>query len=124
MKHIMIIDDSPTIRMSVEYALSGLGFSMHHAENGSDGLEEVKNIKGTGVDVALCIVDINMPVMDGITFIGEFRKTDRFTPVLVLTTEAEELKIKEGRVAGASGWILKPFRKQDMLNVVQKLIRC
>ncbi len=123
MKHIMVIDDSPTIRTSVEYALDGLGFAMEHAENGSDALEKVKTIKGSGGDVALCIVDINMPVMDGITFIGEFRKLDRFTPVLVLTTESEEGKIKAGKEAGASGWIVKPFRNQEMVNVVQKLVR-
>ena len=123
MKHIMVIDDSVTIRTSVEYALKGLGFSLDHAENGADALEKVKDLKGKGQDVALCIVDVNMPVMDGITFIGEFRRLDKFTPVLVLTTESEEAKIKLGRTAGASGWIIKPFRNQDMVNAVQRLIR-
>jgi len=123
MKHIMVIDDSVTIRMSVEYALNGLGYSMNHAENGSDALEKVRVIKDRGEDVALCIVDVNMPVMDGITFISEFRRIDKFTPLLVLTTESEERKIKAGKLAGATGWIVKPFRNQDMVNVVQKLIR-
>jgi two-component system, chemotaxis family, chemotaxis protein CheY len=123
MKHIMLIDDSPTIRTSVEYALNGLGFPMDHAENGSDALDKVKTIKGKGEDIALCIVDINMPVMDGITFITEFRRLDRFTPVLVLTTESESEKIKAGKDAGASGWIVKPFKNQDMLDVVQKLVK-
>jgi two-component system chemotaxis response regulator CheY len=123
MKHIMVIDDSVTIRTSVEYALKELGYFMDHAENGSDALAKVKNIKDKGGDVALCIVDVNMPVMDGITFITEFRRLDKFTPVLVLTTESEERKIKAGKLAGASGWIVKPFRNQDMVNVVQKLIR-
>jgi two-component system chemotaxis response regulator CheY len=119
----MVIDDSVTIRMSVEYALNGLGYSMNHAENGSDALEKVRVIKDRGEDVALCIVDVNMPVMDGITFISEFRRIDKFTPLLVLTTESEERKIKAGKLAGATGWIVKPFRNQDMVNVVQKLIR-
>ncbi len=123
MKHIMVIDDSKTIRMSVEYALNTLGYSLDHAENGSVALEKLKDIKGKGGDVALCIVDVNMPVMDGITFIGEFRRLDKFTPVLVLTTESEERKIMAGRVAGASGWIVKPFKNQDIVNVVQKLIK-
>jgi two-component system chemotaxis response regulator CheY len=122
MKHIMLIDDSVTIRTSVEYALNGLGYSMAHAENGADALEKVKDLRGKGQDVALCIVDMNMPVMDGITFIGEFRKIDRFTPVLILTTESEERRIKAGRTAGASGWIVKPFRNQDMVSAVQRLI--
>ncbi len=123
MKHIMVIDDSITIRTSVEYALHGMGFTVDHAENGADALDKVKALKEKGHEVALCIVDVNMPVMDGITFIGEFRKVDRFTPVLVLTTESEEVKIKEGRAAGASGWIVKPFKNQEMVSVVQKLVR-
>lgn len=123
MRHIMVIDDSPTIRTSVAFALNGLGYAMDQAENGSDALEKVKSIKGQGDDVALCIVDINMPVMDGITFIGEFRKVDRFTPVLVLTTESEEGKIKAGKDAGATGWIVKPFKNQDMMDIVQKLVK-
>jgi len=123
MKHIMIIDDSPTIRTSVEYALMGLGYPIANAENGSDALEKIAAIKGRGDDVALCIVDVNMPVMDGITFIGEFRKGDKFTPVLVLTTESEEQKIRAGKEAGASGWIVKPFSNQDMVKVVQRLVK-
>lgn len=123
MKHIMIIDDSPTIRTSVEYALMDLGYPMDKAENGSDALEQIAAMKARGEDVALCIVDVNMPVMDGITFIGEFRKKDRFTPVLVLTTESEEQKIQAGKEAGASGWIVKPFSNQDMVKVVQRLIK-
>jgi two-component system chemotaxis response regulator CheY len=123
MKNIMIIDDSLTIRTSVEFALKELGYPVELAENGSDALQKVKSIKARGDDVALCIVDINMPVMDGITFIAEFRKLDRFTPILVLTTESEEQKIKEGKSAGASGWMVKPFKNQDMVAVVQKLIK-
>jgi two-component system chemotaxis response regulator CheY len=123
MKYIMIIDDSPTIRTSVEFALKELGYPMDLAENGSDALHKVKSIKSRGEDVALCIVDVNMPVMDGITFISEFRKFDRFTPILVLTTESEEQKIKAGKSAGASGWMMKPFKNQDMVTVVQKLIK-
>jgi two-component system chemotaxis response regulator CheY len=123
MKHIMVIDDSITIRTSVEYALKGLGFPLDHAENGAEALEKVKALKEKGQEVALCIVDVNMPVMDGITFISKFREIDRFTPVLVLTTESEEVKIKAGRTAGASGWIVKPFRNQDMVKAVQRLVR-
>jgi two-component system chemotaxis response regulator CheY len=123
MKHIMVIDDSPTIRTSVEYALKELGYPINQAENGSDALEKVNVIKGKGEDVALCIVDVNMPIMDGITFISEFRRTDKFTPILVLTTETEEQKIKAGKAAGASGWIVKPFRNQEIVKVVQRLIK-
>ncbi len=123
MKHIMVIDDSVTIRTSVEYALHGLGFSLEQAENGAVGLEKVKELKDKGKDMALCIVDVNMPVMDGITFISKFREIDKFTPVLVLTTETEEKKIQAGRSAGASGWIVKPFKNEDMVKVIRRLVR-
>jgi len=123
MKHIMVIDDSPTIRTSVDFAIRGLGYPLDHAENGAEALEKLKELKKKGDDVALCIVDINMPVMDGITFISEFRRIDRFTPVLVLTTESEEQKIKAGKEAGATGWIVKPFKNQEMVNIVQRLVK-
>ncbi len=123
MKHVMVIDDSVTIRTSVEYALQGLGFSLEQAENGAVGLEKVKELKNKGKDVALCIVDVNMPVMDGITFISKFREIDKFTPVLVLTTETEEKKIQAGRSAGASGWIVKPFKNEEMIKVIRRLVR-
>ena len=123
MKQIMVIDDSPTIRTSVEFTVKKLGHTVKQAENGADALEKISDIKKNGDDVVLCIVDVNMPVMDGITFVKEFRKTDKFTPVLVLTTESEESKIKEGKSAGASGWLIKPFRTEDLVGVVEKLIR-
>ncbi len=123
MKYIVIIDDSPTIRTSVEYSVKSLGHGIQQAENGADALEKIKELKSGDNDIALCIVDVNMPVMDGITFIKEFRKDDKFTPIVVLTTEAEENKIKEGKEAGASGWMVKPFKPDQLLQVVNKLIR-
>lgn len=123
MKHILVIDDSPTIRTSVEYAIKKLGHTIHQAENGRKGLEEFQSLKKRGDEVAMCIVDINMPEMDGISFVKEFRKEDKFTPVLILTTESEDDKIKEGKAAGASGWMIKPFKPVDLVAVVEKLIR-
>ena len=123
MKYIMTIDDSMTIRASVEFTIKDLGYKIAQAENGSDALQKIDEIKKSGDDIALCIVDVNMPVMDGITFVKEFRKTDKFTPLLMLTTEAEEDKIKAGREAGASGWLVKPFQAKQLLGVVTKLIR-
>jgi two-component system chemotaxis response regulator CheY len=64
-----------------------------------------------------------MPQMDGITFIKEFRKTDRFTPVVVLTTESEEGKIEEGKAAGAAGWLIKPFRPDQLISVVERFLK-
>ena len=123
MKYLMTIDDSLTVRKSVEFTLKDLGYDVMQAENGAEALQKIDEIKGSGDDVALCIVDVNMPIMDGITFVKEFRKTDRFTPILMLTTESEESKIKSGKEAGASGWLVKPFESEQLISVVQKLIR-
>jgi two-component system chemotaxis response regulator CheY len=122
-RNILIIDDSPTIRISVEFALKGLGLGVIQAENGVDALNKVKTARDKGDEIALCICDINMPQMDGITFINEFRKQDRFTPVIVLTTESEEGKIQEGKKAGASGWIVKPFQPAELLSVAERFVK-
>lgn len=123
MKTILVIDDSPTIRASVEFALKVFGMQIVQAENGKIGLSAFAEIQKSGSDLALVVVDVNMPEMDGISFIKEFRKTDKFSPVLVLTTESEEGKIKEGKSVGASGWMIKPFKPADLVSVVEKLIR-
>lgn len=122
-KYIMVIDDSPTIRVSVELALKQLGLLIKQAENGQDALEKIREIKGEGGEIAMCISDINMPVLNGIDFIMEFRKVDKFTPVVVLTTEAEKDVIQKGKEAGASGWIIKPFQAEDLLNVVKRFVK-
>lgn len=121
--YIMTIDDSPTIRASVEYTVKDTGYPIKQAENGVDALDKIKEIKDAGNDVALCIVDINMPQMNGIEFIDEFRKSDRFTPIIVLTTESEDRTISEGREAGASGWLVKPFKPDELLNTVNRLLK-
>lgn len=122
-KFIMVIDDSPTIRVSVELALKQLGFSIKQSENGRDALDKISEIKNNGDEIVLCLSDINMPVMNGIEFITEFRKADKFTPVVVLTTEAEKDIIQKGKEAGASGWIIKPFQAEDLLNVVKRFVK-
>ena len=123
MKYIVVIDDSPTIRMAVEFAIKSFGISILQADNGKSALEKITEIKNKSDDIILCITDINMPEMDGITFIKEFRKTDKFTPILVLTTDADNEKIKEGKDAGASAWIIKPFTAADFTDVIHKLIK-
>ncbi|HOO72508.1 MAG TPA: response regulator [Spirochaetota bacterium] len=121
--YIMVIDDSPTIRASVEISVKSLGIPVKQAENGIDALNKIKGIKDSGDDVALCVCDINMPQMDGISFIKEFRKTDKFTPVVVLTTESEESRIQEGKDAGAAGWLIKPFKPEQLLSVIERFIK-
>jgi two-component system chemotaxis response regulator CheY len=123
MKYIAIIDDSQTIRMAVEFAVKSFGLAVMQAGNGISALGKIAEIKSKGNDVVLCVTDINMPQMDGITFIKEFRKTDKFTPILVLTTDAENEKIKQGKDAGASAWIIKPFTPAEFTDIVKKLIK-
>ena len=123
MEYIMVIDDSPTIRASINCVIGDIGYPVEQAENGVDALSKISRICDDGDDVKLCLVDVNMPEMDGITFIREFRKSDRFTPIVVITTESGVEKIKEGKDAGASGWLVKPFKPDELQNTVNRLIR-
>jgi two-component system chemotaxis response regulator CheY len=93
------------------------------AVDGQDGLQKVQSMKEKGESLSLIITDINMPQMDGITFISEVKETEfKFVPILVLTTAAEESMIKKGRDAGASGWLLKPFQPEQLLWAVKKVV--
>ena len=122
-RYILVIDDSSTIRVSVSMALKELGFPVMQAENGQDALDKIEEIKNAGDEIALCISDINMPVMNGIEFITEFRKTDKFTPLIILSTENDKGIIQQGKSSGASGWIIKPFQTDDLLNVVRRFVK-
>ena len=122
-KHILFVDDSPTMRSSVSFCLRNAGYSVSEATDGEDGLQKLKMIKNSGGSLSLIITDINMPKMDGLTFISSIKQTDfKFTPILVLTTESDEATIEKGRVAGASGWLLKPFQPEQLLWAVRKVV--
>lgn len=122
---VLIVDDSATLRASVKFSLSEAGYSVEEAINGRDGLQKLQNLSTKGSQVALIISDINMPEMDGITFIKEVKKAPafRFIPVLILTTESQDSKKMEGKNAGAAGWLVKPFNSDQLVNVVKKFVR-
>jgi two-component system chemotaxis response regulator CheY len=123
-KQILVVDDSATLRMSVEMTLKPAGFEVTHARNGQEGLEQLSTLEAEGQPPAMIISDINMPVMDGISFIKEVKKTPfKYLPILVLTTEREDSKKLEGKQAGASGWLVKPFKAETLLAVVKKFTR-
>lgn len=122
MNYIMVIDDSNTLRTSIEYALKKFGCQIKQSENGATALDDIREIRKTGGDIRLCICDINMPIMDGISFTREFRKDDKFTPILMLTTETGEEMLRKGKDAGASGWMIKPFKPAELVSVVEKLM--
>ncbi|ACI97797.1 response regulator [Rhodospirillum centenum] len=120
MSLIFVIDDSPTMVMSLSRILAKYGYSVETATNGQDGL---KRLKG-GMKPNLILTDINMPEMDGITFIKEARKhaPTRFTPIVVLTTESVATKQSEARSAGASGWLTKPTQPDDLIATIRQLL--
>ncbi len=115
----MIIDDSASIRTVVRLTLEQKGFTVIDACDGVDALSKLN-----GVKIHLIITDVNMPNMDGITFVKEAKKLPayKFTPMMMLTTEVSETKKNEGRAAGAKAWLVKPFQPPMLLNAVSKLI--
>ena len=117
-KTIMIVDDSASIRTVVGIALRGEGYTVIEAINGQDAIDKL-----TGQKVNLIISDVNMPIMDGITFVKNVKTMAayRFTPIIMLTTESDESKKREGQAAGAKAWVVKPFKPEQMLGAVQRL---
>lgn len=118
-KKILIVDDSSSVRTVARMALRERGYEVIEAANGQEAL--------TKLDAERCnliISDVNMPVMDGITLLKEVKRHPnyKFTPVIMLTTEAGEDKKQEGRAAGAKAWITKPFQPQSLVDAVSKLI--
>lgn len=118
-KKILAVDDSISIRKSISFILGQEGYEITEAEDGIDGLAKAKAEKFN-----LVITDINMPKMDGIEFTRQLRQTDgyKFTPIIALTTENQASKMDEGKAAGATGWIVKPFTSEKLIAVVKKII--
>lgn len=119
-KQILVVDDSPTMRQMVTFTLTGAGFEVVEA---SDGAEAVKKLND-GAKPALVVTDLNMPNMDGIALIKNIRAMGKhkFTPILMLTTESDDSKKKEGQAAGATGWIVKPFNPEQLLKTIAKVL--
>ena len=120
MKRILAVDDSASMRQMVSFTLKTAGFDVTEAKDGSEALAIAKQ-----QDFDTVISDVNMPIMDGITLIRELRTLPsyKFTPLLMLTTESGLEKKVEGKAAGATGWIVKPFNPDQLLAVIKKVIR-
>lgn len=118
-KTILIIDDSASIRQVVKLTLAGAGYTVIEAVDGKDALT-----KANGQKIHLMISDVNMPNMDGLTFLREVKKNPayKFTPVIMLTTEGSPDKINAGKEGGAKAWIIKPFNPEQILAAVSKLL--
>lgn len=116
-KSILIVDDAPTMRQMVNFTLKAAGYSVEEAGDGTEALEKVKK----GLNPGLVITDLNMPRMDGISLIKALRglPEHKYTPILMLTTESLDKKKIEGKDAGATGWIVKPFTPEHLLKVIK-----
>ena len=118
-KKIMVIDDSASLRQSVLDALADAGYEVMGA---ADGQEALGMLDGRKVDLMIC--DVHMPRMDGITFVREAKRLPdyRFVPIIMLTTESSERSREAGQMAGAKAWVVKPFRSEQILHAVSKLV--
>ena len=118
-KCIMSVDDSATIRQMVAFTLKEAGYEVIEAVDGEDALRKLKT-----ATVHMILADLNMPNMDGVTLVKRVR-TDpgrKGIPIVMLTTESQESKKQEARSAGATGWIVKPFRPDQLLGVIKKVL--
>ncbi|MHC8287259.1 response regulator [Pseudomonas sp. XS1P51] len=118
-KTVLIVDDSSSFRQVVGIALRNAGYSVLEAFDGRDALGKLDGRK-----INLIVSDVNMPVMDGITFVKAAKQLQayKFTPVIMLTTESGEAKKNEGKAAGVRAWVVKPFQPPVLLDAVSKLI--
>ncbi len=118
-KTILTVDDSASIRQMVSFTLKGAGYTVTEAVDGQDGLDKARS-----GSFNLIFTDQNMPRMDGLTLIKQLRAMPQYrsVPILMLTTESSEAMKSQGRAAGATGWLVKPFDPQKLLDVVRKVI--
>jgi len=119
MTSILAVDDSPSMRQMVSYTLKSAGYDVILANDGKVALEIAEN-----TNVRLVLTDVNMPNMDGITLVRQLRKLKgyKFTPILILTTESSSEKKMQGKDAGATGWIVKPFDPDQLLSTLQRVL--
>jgi two-component system chemotaxis response regulator CheY len=118
-KTILAVDDSASIRQMVAFTLKSSGYEVVEAVDGMDGLEKAKS-----KSFNLILTDQNMPRMDGVTLVKNLRALAQYktTPILMLTTESSDAMKAQGRAAGATGWLVKPFDPQKLVEVVKKVI--
>jgi two-component system chemotaxis response regulator CheY len=116
---IMTVDDSASIRQMVSFTLKDAGYQVVEAADGADALTKLH-----GQTVQMVITDLNMPNMDGIELIRNLRANPayKFAPIIMLTTESQDSKKQEGKSAGATGWIVKPFKPEQLIAVIRKVL--
>ena len=119
-KPILTADDSASMRQMIGFTLRQAGYDVLEAVDGKDALAKIE----AGASIGLIITDLNMPNMDGIELIKQVRSRAvcKFVPILMLTTESSDDKKAAGKAAGATGWIVKPFSPDQLINVVKKVL--
>jgi two-component system chemotaxis response regulator CheY len=119
MTKILAVDDSASMRQMVSFTLKGAGYQVVEAADGKLALDQARLQQ-----FDLVLSDVNMPVMDGITLVKELRALSnyKFTPILMLTTESAGDKKMEGKQAGATGWLVKPFNPDQLLATIKKVL--
>jgi len=124
-KFILTIDDSEVIKISLETLLTQNGYETEHAYDGIDALKKDEKLIERGIKISLIICDVNMPNMDGLTFVKELKKYEkyRFIPILMLTTESQISLMQDAKKNGATGWIVKPFQPENVLNFLRKFAK-
>ncbi len=117
-KTVMVVDDSGSFRTVVKLALQKAGYAVVEAADGQDACSKLG-----GAKINLIVCDVNMPNMDGLSFLRHVKASPahKFTPVIMLTTESQEAKKAEGRAAGARAWITKPFQPSQLVDAVNRL---
>lgn len=117
-KKVLIADDSTSMRQMIEFTLSDAGYTVVQSVDGEDAVTKFS------ADVNLVITDLNMPKMNGIDLIKKIRggSVNKFVPIIMLTTESEQSKKDEGKKAGATAWIVKPFTPENLLETIKKVI--
>jgi two-component system chemotaxis response regulator CheY len=118
-KRIMTVDDSTSVRQLVAFTLKGAGYEVVEAIDGKEALSKLN-----GTPLHMIITDLNMPNLDGIGLIKSVRSNPacKFIPIVMLTTESQDTKKQEGKAAGATGWIVKPFNPEQLLAVIRKVL--
>lgn len=118
-KTILMVDDSITIRQMINFTLKSAGYTIIEAVDGQDGIN-----KARAEHVDLIITDLNMPNKNGLELIRELRTDEghQHTPILMLSTESDQTKKNEGKQAGATGWIVKPFNPEQLLKIISKVL--
>jgi two-component system chemotaxis response regulator CheY len=119
-KIVMTVDDSRSVRQMVSFTLQQAGYQVIEAEDGADALRKLNGSK-----VNMVLTDLNMPNMNGIELTKALRADQayKFVPIILLTTESQDSKKLEGKAAGATGWIVKPFKPEQLLAVIKKVVK-